>query len=80
MKIKELKLKYNGIIERQEKAMAWFASKDFENRFNSEGGVFFERAAIKYRALESTRLKVLEELDKLKVEYTTGNIIHGFDI
>ena len=80
MKAQELKIKYNAILERQDKALKWFESDDFQKRFNQEGGAFFERAAIKYKRLEVVRIKILNELDKLQVKYTVGNIIHGFDI
>ena len=92
MKAQELKIKYNAILERQDKALKWFESEDFNKKFNSVyfigvdgnkiagGASFFELTAIKYKRLEVVRIKILNELDKLQVKYTVGNIIHGFDI
>ena len=77
--MRELKLRYNAILKQQSKAVAWFESDDFSNRFKAEGEPFFNKALARWNQYEALRIDILDKLEAHGEKVTREEIILGFE-
>lgn len=80
MAILDLKQKYNNVLATQNKAIEWFESDDFQEKFKAHGAKFFDRAYERWEQTERNRIELLIALEALEANVTIHNIIYGFDI
>ena len=78
--MKKLKTRYNAILIQQEKAVKWFQSEDFHNKFREQGEAFFDRAFARWTMYEEQRVKILKELEAQGERITTEQILLGFEL